>query len=290
MKEYEIITALITPFKANGKIDIDSLINLIDYQIKSGITSFVIFGTTGEGNTILLKQKIAVIKKIRKIFKNSIYLMCGISHNDTQSSINDVKLLSKYNIDSFLVLSPSYLKTNNEGIIKHFNSIADASKKPIYIYCVPKRTGQLIDPNIYQILKQHKNIQGVKIAVDSRKYFEKALHYQNTNFQVYSGEDLMFLDSLEMKTCGIISVASNAFPRLYKEIVNLYLTKKEDIAKKLFNEYKSLIEAFFLEPNPIPIKYFLSLNNIIELHYHLPLTYPSNEIMSLIKERYKEDI
>lgn len=290
MREYEIITALITPFKANGKIDIDSLINLIDYQVKCGITSFVIFGTTGEGNTIKIKQKITAIKKIRKTFKNSIYLMCGISHSDTQSSIEDIKILSKHDVDSFLVLSPNYLKTNDEGIIKHFSSIADASKKLIYIYYVPKRTGQIINPNIYQILRQHPMIQGVKVATDSRKYFEKTLHYQNANFQIYSGEDLMFLDSIDMNSNGIISVASNAFPHLYKEIVNLYLTKKEDLARKLFNEYQSLIEALFLEPNPIPIKYYLSLNKKMELHYHLPLTNPSKEIMSLIKERYKTDI
>lgn len=290
MREFEIITALVTPFKANGNIDINSFINLINYQVENGITSFVIFGTTGEGNTIKLKQKITAIKKIRKVFKNSIYLMCGISHTDTQSSIEDIKILSKYDIDSFLVLSPSYLKTNDEGIIKHFNSIADASKKLIYIYCVPKRTGQIINPNIYQILRQHPMIQGVKVATDSRKYFEKTLHYQNANFQIYSGEDLMFLDSINMNSNGIISVASNAFPRLYKEIVNLYLTKKEDLASKLFNEYQSLIEVLFLEPNPIPIKYYLSLNKKIELHYHLPLTNPSKEIMSLIKERYKTDI
>ena len=290
MRQFEIITALITPFKKNGAIEIKKLINLIEEQIENGITSFVLFGTTGEGSSISCSEKLKAIKKITNYFKSSIYLLIGISTLSTLEAIKQAKLYSKYPIDGLLVLTPTYLKTNEEGILSHFNAIAEASLKNVYLYHVPSRTGQNFDMKLLRILKQHPNIKGIKVASTSLKCLASALEYQSFNFQIYSGEDLLLLDSLKMGAMGIISVSSNIYPRMMKKVVNLYLLNQKDEAEALFNQYKSSIESLFLEPNPIGVKYFLSLNNKIDLRYRLPLTYPSLEVMNIIKERYLEDI
>lgn len=287
MKDFEIITALVTPFTDKGKIDYNNLISTIKRQVQNGINAFVLFGTTGEGVSINIKQKITAIKKIRKVFFHSIYLMVGISSLDTMTSAVLARNISKQDIDSLLVLTPTYLKTNEEGIIAHFNHIADASLKPIFIYHVPTRTGQTIKPELFRILKRHPNIKGAKIATDSVSYLEKIKQYQSSNFAIFLGEDSLIIKGLELNLNGLISVSSNAFPKQMKEIVQLYLSNQLIEANDLYKSYQKTMDLFFAEPNPIPIKYYLSLGAIIKDNYHLPLKAPSMEVQNLLKERYQ---
>ena len=159
---FELITALITPFK-NYKIDYLSLKKIITYQLENNISSFVLFGTTGEGHLISLKEKIKIIKKIRHDFP-SIYLIIGVSELKEDILVNEIKLLSKLKIDALLVLTPYYLKTNSKGLINYYSLISSNSKVPIYIYNVPKRTGQILGSEELMILKNFNNIIGIKDA------------------------------------------------------------------------------------------------------------------------------
>ena len=283
---FELITALITPFK-NNKIDYLSLKKIITYQLENNISSFVLFGTTGEGHLISLKEKIKIIKKIRHDFP-SIYLIIGVSELKEDILVNEIKLLSKLKIDALLVLTPYYLKTNSKGLINYYSLICSNSKVPIYIYNVPKRTGQILGSEELMILKNFNNIIGIKDA-STNKFFRKCLEYKNLNFQVYSGEDLSLIETLDNEGNGLISVISNAYPKVINKIINLYFDNKKDLAIDLFNKYKKLFSLLFEEPNPIPIKYLMSKIGFSTLSYRFPMYYPSEQLIKKIDESYLGD-
>lgn len=283
---FEIITALITPFK-NNKIDYSSLKKIISYQIENNIYSFVLFGTTGEGHLISLKEKIKIIKKVKRDFPN-IYLIIAISEVNTIRAVNEAKFLSKLNIEALLVLTPFYIKTNDKGLIAHFSCISENSKVPIYIYNIPSRTGQLLSIETIKKLKKLRNIIGIKDCSND-KLFNQCIEIKELNFQVYSGEDLSLMKVLESNADGIISVITNAYPKVINQIVSLFSNKKKEQAYQLFNKYKKSFELLFNEPNPIPIKYLMSKLGFSTLSYRLPLYYPNEYLIKLIDENFIGD-
>ena len=283
---FEVITALITPFFKSGKVNYKGLCSLIDYQLKNEIDTFVIFGTTGEGATISNKEKYHIIKKLNNDYGLLINLIVGVSQIDTLLAIEEVKYLSKLKIQGFLVLSPTYLKTNEQGVINHFLKIAESTSFLVYLYYIPKRTGQSFSPEILKILKQQKNIRGIKDASNSKKYFEHLLTFQDLNFQIYSGEDVSLMEIIK-NADGLVSVISNAYPKTIKDIVKLYESNYLDEAQCLFDKISKMMELLFLEPNPIPIKYLMSRILFLTNNYHLPLYYPSEELKQMIDEEMR---
>lgn len=283
--DFEIITALITPFRENGKVNYPALKSLIENQLKAEIDTFVLFGTTGEGITIPLKEQRQTILKLKRDFNETIHLWIGISETDTEQASKRAKSLSSLKVEGLLILSPAYLKTNDEGVVAHFTKIADASYVPVYLYYVPKRTGQYYPASVYRILKQHPNIRGVKDASGSVRYLRQCLAYQSLNFQVYCGDDIMMMDALEEQAAGIVSVASNLYPRAMKRIVSLYRDDRKEEASALFRRYEKAFSLLFIEPNPIPVKYLMN-----QAVYHLPLYAPSEETIARLKQNATEDL
>lgn len=288
MKKFEIITALITPFKFNGQIDYVLLKKLINFQIKNGIDSFVVFGTTGEGSLIPFQERIITLRKIIKDFPK-IHLYVGISGIDTTNMSKEAKVFSKEKIEGLLVLTPMYLKTNDLGLIAHFQQISEVSRVPLILYTVPKRTGQNLALPTLNILKQIDNIKGIKDATDSEKYLKECLTYQEKNFLVYLGNDLMILEGLKNHCDGIISVCSNAYPKVINKIVKLFCDGFVDEAEVLFKKYKDYFALLFEEPNPIPIKYLMYHLNYSTKFYHLPLYYPSDDLINKLKSKFIGD-
>lgn len=288
MNKFEIITALITPFKFNGKIDYLLLKKLINFQIKNGIDSFVIFGTTGEGSLIPFQERVTTLRKVIKDFP-LIHLYVGISGIDTVNMCKEAKVFSQEKIEGLLVLTPTYLRTNDLGVIAHFNKISEASKVPLILYTVPKRTGQTLALPTLNVLKQIENIKGIKDATDSEKYLKECLNYQEKNFVVYLGNDLMLLEGLRNHCDGLISVCSNAFPKTIKKIAKLFSDGFIDEAEALFDKYKKYFTLLFEEPNPIPIKYLMYHLNYSTKFYHLPLYYPSDDLIKKLKSEFIGD-
>lgn len=286
MSNFELITALITPFLENGKVDYKALKRIISNQLLNEIDTFVLFGTTGEGSTILLSEKIKIIKKLKRDF-HDIHLIVGVSAN-TLTATEEAKKISKLKVDALLVLTPYYLKTNEKGIIAHYSFISENSSVPIYIYYVPKRTGQIFSASLIDVLKKIHNVKGIKDASNSQKFFNQCLEYQELNFQVYSGDDLFLMEALESSCNGLISVVSNAYPKIMKRIIDLYFIDKEK-SIELFNYHKSYFELLFLEPNPIPIKYLMSKFGFSTLNYHLPLYYPNDGLRKKLDDKFIGD-
>lgn len=289
MKNFEIITALITPYDFQGRIDYSLLRKNIDNQLKNDIDTFILFGTTGEGSLISLKEKRRIIRKLNRDYNYLIHLYIGISNVDTMQSCKEVRYFSKLNIAGFLVLTPHYIKTNDNGVIAHFSKISEATGLPIFLYVVPKRTGQELSLSSLKVLMQINNIKGIKDANNSEKYLKQCLEYQSSNFDVYSGDDLMLLEALKNQANGIISVCSNGYPKTFKKIVKLFLDGFTDEAEVLFNNYKKYFELMFEEPNPIPIKYLMHKINYSTKFYRLPLYYPSEELKRKLDENFIGD-
>lgn len=283
---FALITALITPFLKNGKVDFNNLCRLIDYQLKYKVDKFVLFGTTGEGSLIDNKEKYLIIKKLIKRYGLLIELIIGISQISTKKALEEVKYFSNLQINGFLVLSPCYLKTNEAGVINHYLKIAQNTSLPVYLYYIPKRTGQVYSYKIIEALKKQKNIVGIKDASDDLNYFQQLLTYQEENFQVYMGNDSYLIDSLDQGN-GIISVISNAYPLTIVKIIELYNGNKIAEAKSLFNKIKKMIDLLFSEPNPIPIKYVMSKLLNMTNNYHLPLYNPTKETKKALDDEIR---
>lgn len=288
MSDFEIITALITPFQENGRIDLAGLQALIRYQLASGVRSFVLFGTTGEGCTIPLSEKREAVRALYKTFRKTIDIIVGISGISTQQMKEEIVGLRRLPIASFLCLSPCYLTTNDQGIVEHFTLLADTADHPIYMYYVPKRTGQKISLPVFRILRQHPKILGVKYAYAQKGALEQMKAIQTERFRVLLGNDDMLLDGIASGMNGIVSVYSNAYPKTLVKIASGYDADPQ-AAKEMFLRHLPLMEAMFAEPNPIPIKYFMKKRGFSPAIYHAPLYPPTQETIDLLNQREQSD-
>lgn len=266
------IVALITPFKDNNEVNYDKLIELIEYQIANGVEGIVLLGTTGETPSLNENEQIKIIKLGISIINKRVKLIIGISAPNTIKAIKKVKKISKLNVDYLLVLSPYYLKTNNEGVMKHFENIANNSKKPIIIYHVPSRTGQFIEVECIKRLSKHSNIIGIKEASGDLEYIKKIKRYVNDNFILLSGNDDLMVKVMENGGNGVISVFSNSHPLVVTNIIKLCLENNYKDANELLNKYLDFIKLLFIEPNPIPIKEVMNYLDFEVGGYRLPLT------------------
>lgn len=271
-----VYTALITPYKENKKINYEKFIELIEEQINKGVDGLVILGTTGEASSLTNKEKNDLVDLAILVINKRVKLIVGCSSSNTLEASKKALKLSKKKIDYLLVLTPYYLKTNNEGVIKHFNEIANKSKVPIIIYHVPSRTGQYLDKSVIKELANHKNIIGIKEASGDLTYIDSIKEYLNDDFILLSGNDELLIETLKKGGSGIISVLSNIYPEVSIKTYNLCLNNKYKEAIEYYKKYLDFIKLLFIEPNPIPIKEVMNYLNKEVGEYRLPLTNMSN--------------
>lgn len=283
-----IYTALITPYKENKKINYEKFIELIEEQINKGVDGLVILGTTGEASSLTNKEKNDLVDLAILVINKRIKLIVGCSSSNTLEASKFALKLSKKKIDYLLVLTPYYLKTNNEGVIKHFNEIANKSKVPIIMYHVPSRTGQYIDKSVIKELSKHKNIIGIKEASGDLSYIDSIKEYLNDDFILLSGNDDLLIETLKKGGSGIISVLSNVYPEISIKTYNLCLNNKYKEAKEYYKKYIDFIKLLFIEPNPIPIKEAMNYLNKEVGDYRLPLTNMSNINKSILINELEE--
>lgn len=266
---FEIITALITPFYDENKIDYLSLKRIINDQLSFNINKLLLFATTGEGSLISLKEKIKVIKKLNKDF-NNLHLIVGIHSNNLQDIKRQISSFKKEHVEGFLLSPPDYYILSDNAIYEYYLKISRLSNVPIIIYNIPKRTGNIITSNLLSKLREIPNIVGIKEASNSISFIKDIIKYQDDNFKIYLGDDKYLISGLNLKLDGLFSVASNIIPEKMKKIVTLY-SNDYLIADKQFEEIKKYLNLIFIEPNPIPIKYIMSKKYQFEELYLFPL-------------------
>ena len=282
-------TALITPFKADKSVDYEGLARLLDTQLTGSVDYIVVLGTTGEAATMTEDEKREVREFIVQYTKQhplpngqNIPLVLGVGGNNTQQVISDLRAMRDVLILDFtaiLSVCPYYNKPNQEGLYQHFCAVAEASPIPVILYNVPGRTGvNLLPETVMRIYEaQPDKIAGIKEASGNVEQIKHLIDLAKDKLLVISGDDGIACEIMEAGGAGLISVASNAFPEDFYDIVH-----KKAQAKQA--QYDQMIKLLFKEGNPVGIKAVLAQKGIIQNYLRLPLVPASEELQEEIKK------
>jgi 4-hydroxy-tetrahydrodipicolinate synthase len=266
-------TALVTPFGQDGSIDDTALRNLISWQIDSGIDFLVPCGTTGETPTLTHDEWLFVIDTTIEVAAGRVPIVAGATSNATHDAVEKVKeLAARPGVNAILTASPYYNKPTQEGQYRHFKAIAEAvGEKPVILYNVPGRTGTNLEPQTLARLAEIPNIVGIKEASGDMTQVAEAISMVPETFLIFSGEDALTLPIIALGAAGVISVASNEIPREMAGMTRAALANDWATARSLNRKYLALMQANFIESNPLPVKAVLAMMGKIEEVYRLPL-------------------
>lgn len=266
-------TALATPFHEDGSIAWDELEKLVEFQIENGIDAIIACGTTGEAATMTAEEHLQTIDFIKKAVKGRVPVIAGTGSNDTKFCVELSLEAKKLGVDGLLLVTPYYNKTSQKGLEESFRYIADSVKLPCILYNVPSRTGCNIQPATYYALSKNPYITAVKEANGDTVSVARTMALCGDDLTIYSGEDNQTVPIMALGGKGVISVFSNALPRQMHELASAMLTGDLDTARKLNSEYLDLMDGFFMDVNPIPIKEALFQMGMIHTNYcRMPLT------------------
>lgn len=279
-----IYTAIVTPFcSTQDKIDFGALNKILDIQIKSKVSGVVIAGSTGEGGSLSLDEYEKLCSYTVKYVDKKIKIVAGCPSNDTKKCIELAKIAEKAEVDALMCVVPFYNKPSQEGIFRHFKSIHDSTNIDIILYSAKGRTVTDFSDETILRLSELKRIVAMK---DSSDDIERPLRIRNktTKLDLLCGDDSVFLGYSAQGGCGLISVVSNIIPEIIVEIQNLIDKNDYSEALKLHQKYIDLYKALFVESNPVPVKYALSLMKMIDFSVRLPLFDLSEESKYKIKK------
>lgn len=264
-------TALVTPFKRNGKIDERALGDLVEWQIAEGIHFLVPCGSTGEAATMAPDEHERVVRVVAEHAAKRVPIVAGAGSNDTRKAVQMSKAMRAAGATHLLHVSPMYNKPPQRGIIEHFRAVADATDLPIIVYNVPGRTASNIEARTTLALSEIPNIAGIKEASGSMVQIQEILRERPPHFSVLSGDDALTLAIMAAGGDGVISVTSNATPKLMAQLVERCRAGEFDEARTLHERLLPWMSAAFVESNPIPVKAALSYMGRIENALRLPL-------------------
>lgn len=267
------LVALVTPLLKNGDVDYESLSSLLDWHIANETDGIVSVGTTGESATLNVKEHIEVIDYSVKYVQNRIPVVAGTGANSTDEAI-ELSLEAKLKgADYVLLVTPYYNKPNQKGLLAHYEKIANNVNIKQILYNVPSRTACDLKPETVSILSEHKNIVGLKEAVDDIERIKELVKISNnsSDFAILSGDDPNFMNALIEGAHGVISVAANVIPKSISQICKLIRENNIAEAKKLNEFNKNIYRLLFVESNPIPVKWMLTKMGMIENSIRLPL-------------------
>lgn len=265
--------ALVTPFTATEAVDFDALGRVIDYVIKDGAEYVVTLGTTGETPTLRKQEKIDIVNFTFERVASRVPVVVGVGGNNTREVIEDLEKLPLEKATAILSASPWYNKPSQEGLFQHYKSIAAATVKPILLYNVPGRTGRNLDAStILRLAREVDNIAGIKEAGGDMAQCIKVLRDKPEDFLVVSGDDALALPQIACGMQGVISVAANAFPKTFSEMVRLALKSDFKNAKALNDKLVDAYDLMFAENNPAGVKAFMFEMGLIGNYFRLPVT------------------
>lgn len=275
------ITAIITPFK-NGRINYSKMEQLIEFQIANDIDGLVVCGTTGESATLSEQEKKKLIKFTVDKVGGRIPVIAGTGTNDTKKSLKMSNYAEDVGADYLLLVSPYYNKTTKQGIIKHYEYIADNTSIPSIMYNVPSRTGLNIGADTVIELSEHPNILGIKEASGDIAKAIRVISESAEDFLVFSGNDDIIVPMLSIGSTGVISVLSNIMPKETHDMCEYYEKGEIEKAKTLQLHLSDLISKLFIEVNPIPVKEAMNILGFDVGDPRLPLVNMSKKNIDLL--------
>src|ERR1700730_9672639 len=265
-------TALVTPFRQDGSIDDTALRHLVAWQVESGIDFLIPCGTTGETPTLSHEEWLQVIDITIEVAAGRVPIVAGATSNSTLDAVNKAReAAARSGVNGVLTASPYYNKPTQEGQYRHFRAVAEAVDKPIILYNVPGRTGANIEPGTLARLAEVPNIVGVKEASGNINQMAEVCNLVPEHFAVLSGDDAVTLPLIALGGTGIISVASNEIPREMADLTRAALSNDWETARRIHRKFLPLMQANFIESNPLPVKAVLAMMGKIEEVYRLPM-------------------
>lgn len=275
--------AIVTPFTESG-VNYEELEKLINWQIKMGTDSIIICGTTGEASTMSEDEKKKAISLTIKVVNKRVPVIAGTGSNNTEKAISMSKWAEEAGADGLLIITPYYNKTTQKGLVEHFTAIASQVKSPIIIYNVPSRTGLNILPVTLAKLSLLPNITAVKEASSNINQIAEIKRLCGENLDIYSGNDSEIIPILAVGGIGVISVLANIAPKETHDICELFFQGKLKEALDLQLKTLPLINALFIETNPIPVKTAMNLMGFNAGKLRLPLCGMENKNLTVLKK------
>lgn len=245
--------ALVTPFDENGDVNYSRLREILEFHVINHTDAIIVTGTTGEGSTLSDEEKISVIEFTVDIINSRIPVIAGTGSNDTRHAVEFSKRVEKLGVDGLLVVTPYYNKGNENGIYEHYKAIAEGVKIPVILYNVPSRTGVNLSIPLLKRLAQIENITALKEASGNISYVAEVAR-EVPELDIYSGNDDMVVPVLSLGGKGVISVSANIIPDISHDMTVSFLKGDVKKARELQLKYNDLVNALFLETNPVPVK------------------------------------
>lgn len=287
MVEMSIFTgsgvAIVTPFNENG-VDFKKLEELLEWHIEQKTDSVIVCGTTGEGSTMSEQERKETIKFTVDVVKGRIPVIAGTGSNNTKAAVEMSRWADSIGVDGLLVITPYYNKTTQRGCIEHFKAISAAVKKPIIIYNVPSRTGFNITPATLLELTKYDNIAAVKEASGNISQIAEIAHLCGDKLDIYSGNDDQIVPLMALGAKGVISVIANILPKDTHDLCAKFLEGNLKDSLELQLKMLPLVNAVFIETNPIPIKTAMNLMGMNAGLLRLPLFEMSPKNLEVLKK------
>lgn len=275
-------TAIVTPFK-DGRVDEDGLKRLIRFGIDGGVSGFVPCGTTGESPTLSHEEHNRVVELTVKEVAGQVKVIAGTGSNSTEEAIGLTKHAKSVGADACLMVSPYYNKPTQEGLYRHFKTVAETVDIPIVLYNIQGRTAVNIENQTVERLSHVPNIVGVKEASGNILQMSEVIRLCGPNFDVLSGDDQMTFPLMALGGKGVISVVTNIVPQKMSAMAKSMLEGDIDAGRAVHFEIFELCQAMFIETNPIPVKAALALMGKIEPEFRLPLCPPSEANLAKLR-------
>jgi 4-hydroxy-tetrahydrodipicolinate synthase len=282
------MVALVTPMDAEGRLDWDSLTQLVDFHLKEGTNAIVAVGTTGESATLDVDEHVAVIRHVVKQVAGRIPVIAGTGANSTREAIELTSAAKEAGADACLLVTPYYNKPTQEGLYLHHRKIAESVAIPQILYNVPGRTACDMLPDTIARLSSVPNIIGVKEATGDLTRGKEVLDKVASGFLVYSGDDATAVELMLMGAKGNISVTANVAPRAMSELCALAMRGEAEAARAINERLMPLHKSLFCESNPIPVKWALHEMGLIPSGIRLPLTWLSQASEAPLRQAMRQ--
>ncbi len=277
------LTALITPFR-NGEVDVEALEGLVEFQIQQGVSGLVPCGTTGETPCLSEEEDRLVVETVVRVANGRVPVIAGTGSNSTDMAIRYTKMAEEVGANGSLQVAPYYNKPTQEGLYRHFATIAENTSLPIILYNIPSRTGVTISAETTARLAEIPNIVGTKEATHSMDLASDIRRLCGEEFCILSGDDSLTLPIMALGGRGVISVASNVAPAAVSELTKALLDGDYGRGRELHYELLPLFRALFIETNPIPVKTAASLLGLCSDEMRLPMQPMGGENLRRLRE------
>lgn len=284
MSNPSLLTAMITPFNEQLEVNYKKTGELAEYLVDNGSDGLVVSGTTGESPNLSVEEKLKLFATVKEKVGKRAEVWAGTGSYNTRESVTLSKEAEKTGVNGVMLVTPYYNKPAQEGLYRHFKTIAESISLPVILYNVPGRTGSNLLPETVARLAEIDNIVAIKEASGSMDQVSKLKHILPNDFTIFSGDDSLTLPMLSLGAAGVISVASHILGKDIKEMIEAYFAGNVEKAMQKHNYLFPMFKGLFISSNPVPVKEALNLMGMDVGGFRLPLSNIGEEEMEFLKD------